>query len=518
MSRSICSTVLGALVAASGIWPAALWAGQVGNPDFDGDGYGDVAVGAPYRDGLAGAVDAGALYVYSGSSAGPAFPVSLVVVSGEPNARIAWALKYGNFNGDAYDDLVIGSPYRDVPGCCSDAGIVGTYYGSSNGLASGGAQGLFSQNRSGIPDAAEAGDRFGFSLAVGDFDGDGFDDVAAGVPYEDVNGFVDSGAVNVIYGSVSGLTPTGSQFFHRFSPGVPQSLPASASDNLGAALAAGDFNGDGFDDLAIAIPNQDLSSAANIGTVLVIKGSPTGLNTSLGTGFLLQSFVVPGDSSESGDRFGASLAAGNFNGDPYDDLAVGVPFEDVGSIGDAGMANVIFGSSQGLAQGQSSQTWTQSSPGILEESESGDKFGAALTAGDFNGDGFHDLAVGVPREDDFGLADVGAVNVLYGAGIGLTSQGNQLFRQGTPPMTGSAETSDRFDSGFYVGDFNGDGRDDLAIGVPFEDFENQGFSNGGLVDLLYGSALGLSGGGNAQLPESPTGPGDRFGWGVGALF
>jgi hypothetical protein len=145
----------------------------------------------------------------------------------------------------------------------------------------------------------------------------------------------------------------------------------------------------------------------------------------------------------------AATDAGNlradFNHDGFADLAVGVPAEDVGGMIDAGAVNVLYGSATGLS-GAGSQYFTQDTPGVGSSAEASDEFGLALAAGDFNHDGFADLAVGVPGEDVGATTDAGAVNVLYGSAGGLSSAGSQLFTQDTQGVGSSPEGFDRFGS------------------------------------------------------------------------
>ena len=385
--------------------------------DFDGDGYDDLAIGASEED-LGSTVDSGAVNVVYGSfsglsSTGNQFwtQTSFPLGGDEAGDRFGSSLTAGDFDGDGYDDLVIGTPDEDLDGK-TNAGKVNVLEGSSSGLTATGSQ-LWEQDHLNGSNN-EAGDRFGSSLTTGDFDGDGYDDLAIGVPDEDLGSIIDSGAVHVMHGSFTGLTTTGNQFWDQ------KSFPFGGNENydsFGESLAAGDFDGDGYDDLAIGTPDEDINGNNNAGKVNILHGSWSGL-TSTGSQ-LWQQDDLTGSPTESGDRFGAVLAVGDFDGDGYDDLAVGAPHEDWGSTTDAGVVNVIYGSSSGLTR-TGSQLWHQDSFGVTSSVEAYDRFGSSLTVKDFNGDGFADLAIGVPGEDLGSLTNSGAVHVLYGSTTGLT--------------------------------------------------------------------------------------------------
>ena len=168
----------------------------------------------------------------------------------------------------------------------------------------------------------------------------------------------------------------------------------------------------------------------------------------------------------------------------------------------AGAVNVLYGSASGLSAA-GSQLWDQDSAGVLGTAEMDDSFGAALAAGDFDGDGRVDLAVGVSGESVNGLASAGAVNVLYGAASGLTSARNQLWHQDSAGIIGTAEENDQFGDALAAADFNGDGRADLAVGVPTETVN--GATWAGAVNVLYGSASGLTSAGNQLWTQDSTG-------------
>jgi hypothetical protein len=453
---------------------AGLAQGLAQGPDFDGDGFDDLVVGVAFEDvGTSPMIfDAGAVQVLYGSASGVSVAGDQVWTQNtagvkevaEPSDRFGWSAAWGDFDGDGFSDLAVGVLLENVGGV--DGGAVSVLYGSPAGLTSTANQ-LWHQNVAGIADVAGASDYFGFALAVGDFDGDGRDDLAVGIPEEDLGASkTTAGAVQILYGSATGLKAGGSQFFTQDSPGVPGT--AEGADRFGEALAAGNFDGDGFDDLAVGVAGENASAGAT------------------NTGSQLWTQQQTGGSSDPDDNFGGALAAGDFDGDGSEDLAIGIFKETVSGIDDAGAVNVLYGSAVAGLSSAGSQLWTQNSPGVEDTSEDTDLFGFALVAADFDGDGFADLAAGAPTESLSPFAgEAGMVNVLYGTAGGLNAAGDQIWNQSL--LEGLAETDDHFGYALTAGDFDGDGFDDLIAGVPHEDLGSQTDAEEGALNVVYGS-------------------------------
>ena len=201
---------------------------------------------------------------------------------------------------------------------------------------SGNGRQFITQDSPNCPETAEAGAIFGLSLAGGDFNKDGFSDLAVGAPYDDLAPVFNTGVVHVFYGAASGLTCSNSVAWREndFAGGSVQ-----GDELFGSALAVGDFNLDGYSDLAIGAANDQVSNATGAGSVRVVYGGNGGLVVN---GSKLWTLDTPGilETAAPGDHFGWSLAAGNFGKGGHADLAIGIPFRAVGSADNAGAVTI----------------------------------------------------------------------------------------------------------------------------------------------------------------------------------
>jgi FG-GAP repeat len=472
--------------------------------DFNGDGYDDMAVSA-FGYEVDGVISAGAVSVIYGSAAGLTKLGNQLWTENSPGLGMVaedgdlWgrALAAADFNADGFADLAVGDGNKDVGGSV-DAGVATVIYGSPNGLdasAGPGAQ-VWSQDSPDIQDQPEFDDNFGRAVYGGDFNADGYDDLAVGVAYEDIGTIQAAGAVAVIYGSPSGvnaLAGPGNQFWSQDSPGIQEE--SQVQDRLGWNMTSADWNQDGYEDLAVGAPGDDVSGFLLGGVVNVLMGSANGL-TDAGNQLWDQDSPNVLDQVEEHDAFGRTMRPADFNADGYPDIAIGSPGESVGAVDSAGGVSIIYGSANGLdaLAGPGNQFFTQDTPMIKDVAERADLFGRHIGVGDFNADGYGDLAIGVVSEDVGTVTDAGAVNVLYGGANGLMTAGNQFWTQDTKHILGVAEAYDAMGRAVQGLDFNADGYSDLAIGVPGDTVE--GLFAAGAVNVLSGSATGVTALGN----------------------
>ena len=308
--------------------------------DVNGDGFGDIAIGAYGRDGQTGAV-----YLVFGGAAGigpigladldPAEGIEIggVVPGARAGIHVAAA---GDLNGDGFGDVAIGADGHDGGG--ADAGMVYVILGRAAGFAAVDLADLDAADGFTIQGEA-AGDRLGLQVAgAGDVNADGYDDLILGA-FGDSNG-ADAGAVYVIFGRPAGFGPID---LASLDPADGFRIEgASAGDAAGIGVAgAGDVNGDGFDDLLIGAFLAD-GGGMDSGAAYIVFGRAAGFaDTHLANLGATEGFRLEGESDY--DHAGASVAgAGDLNGDGYDDLLVGAP-DNNRNGSSAGAAYIVYG-------------------------------------------------------------------------------------------------------------------------------------------------------------------------------
>jgi hypothetical protein len=407
--------------------------------DFDGDGFDDLSVGSPGEALGPTLTRAGAVAVYFGSTAGLGTEEIQIFhqdTPGIPDAaehqdEFGGALACGDFEGDGFADLVVGAP-REAIGSSPGAGAVTVLPGSATGLVAAGSFQL-DQGQPLVTGEAGGDDEFGFALAVADFDGDGFDDLVVGAPGE----LAQRGAFHVFFGSPTGLA-RGDDVYREESVLGGQS---EADDLFAFALAAGDFDGDGHADLVVGVPGEDGGPAGDVpesGQFAVLQGAPGGFDFDHPR-FWTQDDILGSGTSETSDYFGLPLTVADFDRDGFDDLAIGSSGEFVTGPLD-GAAVVLVGSATGLTaeRHRGIASGLDGWPGDATEHER--RFSYSLAAGDFDGDGHADLAIGAPLEDFDAQQDSGAQTVIYGAlfADGFETAATDLW-SGTSPRDSRTE-------------------------------------------------------------------------------
>ena len=269
-----------------------------------------------------------------------------------------------------------------------------------------------------------------------DFDGDGYADLTVGVPFEDLRGVKNAGAVQVLFGSPAGPTAR-DQAWHQGSKGV-KGAP-ERGDRFGSVLASGDFDADGYADLAVGIPNEDVGSVRDAGVVQVLYGGPRGL-TARDQVWHPGKPGVPGR-NEAYNNFGAKLASGDFDADGYADLVVGSPV-------------VVLRGGRGGLSASAAQSWRRS-PGDILGQPAWDGWAAELATGDVNGDGHDDLAIARGGPEGQGSP----VHLLMGSPGGLTVEGSQYFLSTDLNAVLTAPCCT-----LVFADFNRDDHADLVVG------------------------------------------------------
>ncbi|MFF4980716.1 VCBS repeat-containing protein [Streptomyces sp. NPDC001046] len=382
----------------------------------------------------------------------------LTATAGTAAAADSTHTPQADFNHDGIGDVVFSAVGAYVNGK-KDAGQLVVLYGTESGVNSS-KRSVISQNTTGSPGTAEAGDVFSADSAYADFNGDGYDDVAVSAPMEDVGSDKDGGTVAVLWGSAQGITGKGVT--------IPDAAPTK-HDRWGRKLAAGDFDGDGKADLAVGTTSD---------VIHVLKGgiSPTG--TAVGGRSSVKAPVYA-----SGEGTGAiNLTAGDVNGDRRTDLVIDGFEPDTDNYWRANY--LLLGTSSGLSASGARQL----------------KAGPITGIGDINGDGFGDIVSGMfwNKADDGvefpGAADGGKVWITYGAADGVGSTTG--ITQDTGNVPGSSEKNDYFGYELDLGDVNADGKQDLVIGVAGENIGS--VTDTGQLVVLYGSDAGVNTSSGAQ--------------------
>ena len=482
---------------------------SLSGPDFNGDGYGDIVIGAT-GERFGDAIRTGAVTILFGDS-NKLFSESILLHQGMPtiagdngpNDRFGSRTTFGDFNGDGLDDLVITAPQKDVNGI-EDAGMMWVLPGLPQGMGIINSAKSFDLSMFITDDAISSGDHWGEMIASGDFNGDGYEDIAISSPNVDIcdddtdilieylygpsNQMCEkenAGLVVILYGSKTGLDSTNYQVINQGTKGIPD--VSENNDNWGLSLVEGDFNGDQISDLAVGAPGEKYGLFSSSGAVTIIYGSDEGLNPQTSKRLHQDTHRIPGRNEEN-DQWGSTLISGDFSEDGIDDLIVGSPNESIGEKQQSGSITVLYGSIDGISS-QKSTRIHQGSFGIQDSNEAFDRWGSVLTTGDFNGDSKLDLVIGAPAEGSGAFIRTGAITIIPGTAGLLTSREAITIHQDEIPLNLDISHADHWGDALGSVDVNGDGKTDLLVASSAKSIGTQ--FDSGTITLLWGTKNGI---------------------------
>lgn len=403
------------------------------NHDINGDGYPDFVASAPARNSSTGSV-----YIYYGAAdlqyAVSATNALTIITGGGTGRTFGTAFALGDINGDGYADLAVGG--EQYAGGNYN-GAMWIYFGSSNGIPNQSA--LVSAQYAGL----SASDYYGGAVAMGDINGDGYQDVVVGARERSSQ----KGEIYAYLGSASGLSTT-----------TANTKLGTGSERLGSSLTIADVNNDGLADIIVGAP-----TASPISLAYVFHGTASGFNTTAAV-------TITG---EAADRFGDGVFTGDFNNDGYIDIAVQAGDHNAG-LATQGKVYFFPGSATGFSSFTASSATHLNFAGELTAS----KLGRSIRITDANGDGFTDLLFSAYQPASI----PGKVYSLPGSASGFTSaNAGTITRQ----ITGITN-ADGFGVSMAIKDINADGFPDLVVGA----YNRNGGQ--GAVSVILGSSAGFS--------------------------
>jgi hypothetical protein len=426
--------------------------------DVDNDGFEEVIIGAYKNNSYAGRI-----YIFRGSTLG-VDSLMTIIECGTGEQRFGYSVAHANVNNDAYEDIIIGAPGNLTGEGGYPMGRVYIFHGSSAGITA-----THSSQADTIIEAEAVDHKFGFSVScAGKVNNDDYEDIIVGAPGWSTGGKPDAGQAYIFHGSSSGITQTSAGSANK----ILNVLNRYAQFGFSVS-GAGDVNNDGYDDVIIGEPYYPYDTY--IGRAYVFHGSSSGISDTPST-------TLDGENND--DNFGYCVsAAGNVNGDSWDDVVIGAPFYDTSNL-NAGKIYVHHGSASGT---QNSAAATITGQTVKEH------FGVTVSsAGNIDQDIYDDVIIGA---DGWPGDDSGRAYTFLGSGSGLSTNADaEINGEYLGDKLGTCVSS--------AGDVNGDTYCDVIVSAPSSDAGSPPTKKG-RVYVAYGFSSGLLWWHSDYIPRDP---------------